>query len=92
MMAAVNKDTIHALAEVRGCSHSEAREILKQVAESMTGSLRRGDEVKFPGMGTFKPITRPARAARNPITGETVDVPERRDVKFRAHADLKAVL
>ncbi len=42
-----------------------------------------GIAVSIPGFGTFKRITRKARKARNPRTGETVTVAERTVVTFR---------
>lgn len=41
-------------------------------------------EFRWPGFGTFKRTTRAARVARNPRTGEAVEVPEKDTVTFKA--------
>lgn len=44
-------------------------------------------EFSWPNFGKFKLRTRGARKARNPRTGETVDVPEKQVVVFGAAPD-----
>jgi DNA-binding protein HU-beta len=44
----------------------------------------REDKVTVPGFGTFKHVVRPAHEARNPSTGETIRVPEKTVLKFKA--------
>ena len=39
--------------------------------------------VSIKDFGTFKKIIQPARIARNPATGEPVEVPEKEVVKFK---------
>lgn len=44
----------------------------------------RGEELKIAGFGKFVKKTRPARVCRNPNTGESVNVPERDCLEFKA--------
>jgi integration host factor subunit beta len=48
-----------------------------------------GGAVRLPGIGTLKTRVQPARSARNPQTGETMQVPERLTVKFKMSIGLK---
>jgi DNA-binding protein HU-beta len=50
---------------------------------------RKGEEVSIAGLGIFAVKTRAARTARNPRTGETVQVPSMKVPKFRAAKALK---
>jgi len=56
---------------------------------SVTAALKKGDRVALVGFGTFSVAKRKARTARNPRTGETINVPARKAPKFKAGRDLK---
>jgi DNA-binding protein HU-beta len=56
---------------------------------SVTQALKKGDRVALVGFGTFSVAKRKARTARNPRTGETINVPARKAPKFKAGRDLK---
>jgi DNA-binding protein HU-beta len=43
-------------------------------------------------LGTFKINTRKPREARNPVTGETIQVPEKTVVKFGVSKSLKELI
>jgi len=53
------------------------------VKKKKKGLNSESGECKVPGMGKFKVVLRPARKARNPITGEAVDVPEKEVIKYK---------
>jgi len=46
------------------------------------GSLKKGQEVKLVGFGTWKKAHRKARPGRNPQTGKKLTIPARNVVKF----------
>jgi len=60
--------------------------------EGFKEALARGEKVELRGFGNFRLKTRQARKARNPKTGETVDVPEKRVVYFRTGKELRELL
>jgi DNA-binding protein HU-beta len=60
---------------------------MKNLAE-IGQMLRNGERVIVRDFGTFTVVDTPARKARNPATGETVDVPAGKKVKFRASKGL----
>jgi DNA-binding protein HU-beta len=64
-------------------------DILNYFVELTTQYLKQGKQVKLPGFGTFKVRERKARTAINPKTGEKVEVPAKKVVKFTAAKDLK---
>ncbi len=42
-----------------------------------------GDEVRVSGLGVFDVVTREARPGRNPQTGEPIDIPASKALRFR---------
>ena len=62
---------------------------LDTFVEATTNALRSGDKVALVGFGTFSVSKRKARTARNPRTGETIEVPAKRAPKFKGGRDLK---
>ncbi len=86
----MNKAAIaEAIAEKIGCSKADAERATETVIESVTNSLKEGNEVSIAGLGIFSVKDRAARTARNPRTGEPVEVPAMRVPKFRAAKALK---
>jgi nucleoid DNA-binding protein len=59
------------------------RAVVEHIRDEIVEALHRGEEVRIDGLGTFVVQNKPARVARNPLTGETIMVPPKRAVKFR---------
>lgn len=66
---------------------AEAAAALNAVTSTITMALNRGDTVQLHGFGGFKTERRDARVARNPKTGEKINVAAKRFVKFKPAAD-----
>lgn len=77
------------VAEKVEMSKAQAAVVTDAVLETIVEALKAGEEIRFLGFGTFKVDTIPARKARNPRTGETLNLPERKKVKFKAGKELK---
>ena len=54
--------------------------------------MKKGEEVRLPGFGTFKVAKRAARKARNPQTGVEMMLKAARVPKFQASKNLKDML
>jgi len=74
---------------VLGGTKVSAEQAVETVFDSIVKSLKKGDEVSVAGFGTFVVKKRAARTARNPRTGEPVNVPAMNVPKFRAGKGLK---
>jgi DNA-binding protein HU-beta len=85
-------ELVAAMAEQAGISRADAKQALEAFISSVTGALKRGDEVRLVGFGSFTPVRRPAGAARNPRTGETVRKAASATARFRAGDSLKSAL
>ena len=73
-------------------SKAAAAAALDAVVEGITKALRKGDEVRLVGFGTFSVRTRAAGKGRNPATGEEIKIPASKNARFKAGATLKASL
>ncbi len=70
-------------------SKAAAGVAVEAVISGVTGALSNGDSVSLVGFGTFSVSDRAARTARNPRTGEPIDVPASKAPKFKAGKALK---
>lgn len=82
-------DIIEAVHGQLGNTKAEAERVVDLVFNSITDALKRGEEVSIAGFGIFAVKERAARQARNPRTGETVNVPAMKVPKFRPSKALK---
>jgi len=69
-----------------------ATEAVNAVLETIQATVASGDKVAITGFGVFEKSDRPARTARNPATGEAINVAASSVPKFRPGADFKALV
>lgn len=62
---------------------------LAAVSRIITNAIISGDTIELPDIGRFDVVAKPARTARNPITGEPIQVPAKRAPRFKACKTLK---
>jgi len=72
-----------------GGTKVQAEQAVENMIETIVSTLKKGGEVSIAGLGIFSTKTRAARQARNPRTGETIQVSAMRVPKFRAAKALK---
>ncbi|RME81482.1 MAG: HU family DNA-binding protein [Zetaproteobacteria bacterium] len=77
------------VAQKAGLSKAAAQRAVEAVFGGITEALARGESVAIVGFGTFSVAQRAARTARNPRTGETIQVPASKAPKFKAGKSLK---
>ncbi len=82
------QDLVDALSEVVS-SKREANDALNTVLDSIQDALKKGDDVTLTGFGTFSVVKRKARTGRNPQTGEEIQIPARKAVRFKPGSELK---
>jgi nucleoid DNA-binding protein len=80
---------IEALAEEAGCDKKQAKTFMEAFTSIVERSMKNKDEVPLPGLGKFRVSQRKARTGRNPITGETIQIPAKTVVKFSIAKSLK---
>jgi DNA-binding protein HU-beta len=86
----VNKiELVDAVAAAANIKKSEAETVLDAVLDSITSELKKGNEVRLVGFGTFVVSNRAATEGRNPRTGEPIKIPAKKLPRFRAGKGLK---
>ena len=73
----------------RGWSRAAASTAVDAVLDEITAALVAGERVTLTGFGTFDSAPRAARTARNPRTGESIDVPATTVARFHVGATLR---
>ena len=92
MAKALSKSQVAAsIAEKTGLTKKQAVEVLEQIAQLAYKNAK--NSFTLPGLGKLVLVNRAARMGRNPATGETIQIPAKRVVKFRvAKAAKDAIL
>ena len=72
-----------------GVTKKEGKKAVECVFEAITDCLAKGDAVRLVGFGTFGIRKRAARMARNPRTGEKIQVKAMNVPFFKAGKELK---
>ena len=76
------------IAEGAGLSKVDAKKALDATLEAITNAVKAGDKVALVGFGTFDVTERAERKGVTPATKETITIPAKKVVKFKAGADL----
>ena len=61
----------------------DVEKILEIIFFEIAESLCRGENIEIRGFGTYKVKKRKARLARNPKSSETIEVPEKKAIKWK---------
>ena len=64
-------------------THRDAEFAVKTILDAMGDALVRGNRIEIRGFGSFSVSRRPPRIGRNPRSGESVAVPEKRVPHFK---------
>ncbi|MEO3782885.1 HU family DNA-binding protein [Actinocorallia sp. B10E7] len=83
------RELVDAIAERLSGSKKEAAEAVDAILDTIQATVAKGEKVAITGFGSFEKADRPARTARNPATGKTIEVPATSVPKFKAGADFK---
>ncbi|MAZ29676.1 hypothetical protein CL655_00110 [bacterium] len=82
-------DIINKVHDTLGGTKADAERAVETMLSCIVDTLKDGNEVSIAGLGIFSAKMRNARTARNPRTGEPIEVPAMRVPKFRAAKALK---
>lgn len=83
---------IEKLAEETKISKAQAEAVLDCCVSNIKKAVKKGDDVKLVGFGTFTKAKRKARIGRNPQTGKAIKIPASWAPKFRAGSEFKALV
>ncbi len=82
-------ELIEAIANDTGVTKKLAGEMVDSFIYEVTKALKKGQEVRLVGFGTFKVVKRKARMGVNPQTGAKMKIPARKVPKFVPGKELK---
>jgi len=79
---------IDAIAGESGLTKADAKKALDAFVKVTADALKGGDRVALVGFGSFGVSERSARTGRNPQTGQEIQIPAKKVVKFKAGSEL----
>jgi DNA-binding protein HU-beta len=86
----VNKaELVDKIASKAGLTKSDADKALGAFVDVVRDAVAVDDAVALPGFGKWSRTQRSARTGRNPRTGEPVQIPASKAVKFSVSAEFK---
>lgn len=80
------------ISEATGISKRETEIIIEGFISTIIECLSNNDSIEIRGFGTFKNVVREPRKARNPKTGETIDLKKRYIPKFKVSKEFKKIV
>lgn len=83
---------IEIVAEKTKTTKAQSELILDATLKVIQDTLKKGEDVKLVGFGTFSKVSRKPRQGRNPKTGATVKIPSTYAPRFKPGKDLKDAL
>ena len=83
MQTVTKRELVQRIAEKTGAQQILAKEVIQGFLDEIIVELARGNRLEFRDFGVFEPKEKARRVARNPRTGERVDVPAKTTVKFK---------
>lgn len=83
------QELIASVADTADISRGDAGKAVEAVFSTIEGALKKGDEVRLVGFGTFSTAERKASTGRNPRTGEPMEIKASNQPKFKAGKGLK---
>ncbi|MDX2355216.1 HU family DNA-binding protein [Stutzerimonas xanthomarina] len=86
------KELIDKIAKEAGISKAQAKLAVDAMVKAIQESLKKREPVNLVGLGTFLVKHRPARAGRNPQTGEVIHLSASETPSFKAGKALKETI
>lgn len=83
------KEIVLKIAEEADLKQIDVKSVVQKTFDTIIDALSRGETVELRNFGVFKVKSRKARIGRNPKTGATVPIPERKTVSFKAGMVMK---
>jgi DNA-binding protein HU-beta len=77
------------LAEKYELTKKDANLLMGDLVTHVVKNLKKGNRIRIPGLGSLQVRKHAARKGRNPATGESIKIPAKKKIAFRAAKDLK---
>ena len=83
------KEIVRSISEELGLTQLKTREVVQKTFDAIVDVLMDEGRIELRNFGVFEVKKRHARPARNPRTGEVVEVPDRWVVTFKAGKEME---
>ncbi|MFH1995456.1 MAG: HU family DNA-binding protein [Candidatus Omnitrophota bacterium] len=83
------KEIVLKVAEETNLKQVEVKKIVQKTFDQIVGALAQGETVELRNFGIFKVKTRKGRLGRNPRTGASVTIPDKKVVSFKSGMIMK---
>jgi integration host factor alpha subunit len=91
-MSITKADIAERVARATGVTRRDALTSVETLLESIKKALEKGDKVSIVGFGTFKTKLKNSRKGRNPRTGDSIRIPDKRVAFFKPGKELRDVV
>ncbi|HOD31845.1 MAG: DNA-binding protein HU 1 [Acidobacteria bacterium ADurb.Bin340] len=85
-------DIANALMQALPISKAHALQVVDLLTERMKEALLDGQRIEIRGFGVFEPRPRKRGLGRNIKTGESVEIPKGKSIRFKPGKDLRDIL
>jgi len=83
------KEIVLKITEETGLKQIDVKKVVQRTFDHIVASLSKGQTVELRNFGVFKVKTRKGRIGRNPRTGASVTIPEKKVVAFKSGLVMK---
>jgi nucleoid DNA-binding protein len=84
-------DIIDMVSDMTSLPKKDSKIVVDAVLDAIKNGIINDGKVSLTGFGTFLSVEKPARVARNPKTGEKVNVPARITTRFKPALEMKNI-
>ncbi len=91
-MSFTKASIIDAICEKIGLPKKDSTDIVELLFDTMKDTLRKSENLKISGFGSFTVRSKKSRLGRNPQTGQAMEITARKVVTFKASQVLRDAL
>jgi DNA-binding protein HU-beta len=84
-------DIANAIMQAHPCSRATALQAVDLLTERMKDALLEGHRIEIRGFGVFEPRPRKKGMGRNIKTGEQVEIPKGKSIRFKPGKELREI-
>ncbi len=85
-------ELVETITKATKLTKTQVEKVLDSTLDTIKKSVKKGDDVKLVGFGTFAKGKRKARKGRNPQTGKIITIPACNYPKFKAGREFKGLV
>ncbi len=83
MQTVTKRELVQRIAEKTGVQQISAKEVIQSFLDEIINELAHGNRLEFRDFGVFEPKNKAQRVARNPRTGERIQIPRKHIATFK---------